>query len=514
MSQEPVEDRHLDTRGEEPGKDSAAQTPPESDETTDDATTDSIVDRTFAIQLRTSADHLELYLDHTQMPDDFDSFVEDVRQELLERGTPEEWLGEEFRKRLLACKETGSLKEVLLLKGVPAKPPKDGYIQWASDYFSTGFMVDEETGAIDYRQRAAQTSVQASDLLAAIMPPEPGKNGQDVYGRTVFADKGEIPSIRVGANVREEAKEKKYYAITSGRIRFSGGLLSVDEVYTVEGNVGLETGHISHPGAVVVQGDIEPGSKVTALGDVEVQGLVDQSDVKTGGNLIVHGGINGGGKSRIVVAGRVHARFINEADMEVNKDVIVEREILQSNIKTRGAVAMQFGRLVGGETVSLMGVLVGQTGSEALVPTTLHVGEDFQLKKKVDKLYKEIDQLEDRRTQIHATVKPILQKAPKKLPDKTKQVVEKLLTESRELDKRVGQLRLQIGRLRANSKRLAKPRVEVSRIMYPETIICMAQDRMKIRDPYRGPIHAIVHKGEIEIRPGKLRWKTEEKDGA
>ena len=89
----------------------------------------------------------------------------------------------------------------------------------------------------------------------------------------------------------------------------------MDEVYHVPGNVDIETGHIKHPGAVLVDGDVLAGARVEADGDIEVRGTVEASYIHTGGSLTVHGGIAGMGEGTVKAAGSVYAKYILEADM-------------------------------------------------------------------------------------------------------------------------------------------------------------------------------------------------------
>jgi len=470
----------------------------------------------FDMVLTVTGDDMRVLLDYHEVPSDLKPILKDIREKLTVRGIPSEHLGEALERRLReAAEHGGSFKHVVLIEGTPASPTEDGFIKWGADYFSPGFVVDEDTGVIDYRKRVAQTSVEAGDRLAMVVPPKPGQNGRDVFGKIVPASKGVWPLVRLGSNVREErndeSQEVSYYATTSGRIRWAAGTLSVDDVYTVEGNVGLATGHIDHPGAVVVEGDIEADSSVKARGDLEVRGIIEQADVRTGGNLIVHGGIIGRGKEKIVVAGRVHARFINDVELEAGRDVVVEREIRQSTIRSRGTVAMQYGRLVGGETTALGGILVGQTGSEALVPTVLIAGRDYRLQAKIESRTQQIGELEERLEKIRRTVAPISARQAR-VSEETRAAIEALLQEAKEINTRIDSIRSHIDQLKGQSKALARPRIEISTMVHPETVLMIEPDRLRVKDELIGPVHATVREGQIKLRHGQLTWKLGEQE--
>jgi hypothetical protein len=471
------------------------------------------------LKVDVSSDRMALRVSYPSIPKKFESFLHILRTELRKRHVAEEFLGVGLFQRVSEVVQNtleegnSRIEDAVVVEGVEPVPPVDGRIEWGGPFFDHGFVVDPETGAIDYRKRAAVTSVTVGQLLATVIPPIPGVNGRDIYGRMVPAPKGAVPAIRPGQHVEENPEERTFHAGIDGRIRWANSILSVDEVFVIDGNVDLKVGHISHLGAVVVEGDIEPDMVVKAKGDIEVHGIIDGADILTGGNLLVHGGITGKQGRKITVAGRVHARFILDAELEVGRDIVVEREVLQSVVKTRGALAMQYGRLVGGQVTALAGILVGQTGSEAHVRTHLNAGVDFRLQQKIERIYKQVDDLEERRTRIRETLEPVL-KGKRPVSDKMKAAIEKIVKEDREIEKQQTELRIRIERLKMQSKAMAQGRVEVSKMMYPETWLNIQGEQLRVCERARGPLYATLVKGDILVRPGRFPTKKREEGPA
>ena len=56
-------------------------------------------------------------------------------------------------------------------------------------FFSRGFEVDPETGALDYRQRTGRSTVEKGELLATIVLGVAGTNGKDVFGEKIVVGK-------------------------------------------------------------------------------------------------------------------------------------------------------------------------------------------------------------------------------------------------------------------------------------------------------------------------------------
>ncbi|HIJ64705.1 MAG TPA: DUF342 domain-containing protein [Candidatus Hydrogenedentes bacterium] len=468
----------------------------------------------FEVSIRVRADRMAVLLNCPKLPSDLELLLERVRTALKGLGIPEEWRGETCIERVRqAAAEAESIKNLIIVKGEPPEPPKDGRIEWGNDFFNSAFVVNEKTGAIDYRKRVAQTSVEAGQLLATVRPPVKGRAGRDVHGRAVAAKKGQWPIFRAGENIREDKEERKYFAAKTGRIRWRARTLSVDEVYVIQGNVGLGTGDIDHPGAVIVKGDIEPGATVKAAGNLEVRGIIDQADVETGGDLVVHRGIVGRGRAPLKVGGSVHAKFINEAELEADEDIVVEREIVQSIVKTRSAVTMRRGRLVGGETTALKGILVAQTGTEALVPTALTVGTDFRLQEEIDERVRQCYELEERREKIRRTVEPIASRGAK-LTKESREAMKRLFEELKELGKRIEGLIAEVNRMKAEAKDNVQMRVEATKIIYPETMLSTPLSQYKVPDEFSGPAYANLVDGEIKLHHGQSPWEWEPSEPA
>ena len=225
------------------------------------------------------------------------------------------------------------------------------------------------------------TSCYKDQRLARLIPPRCGTPGRDVLGGDINVADPLPATIRVGSNVRVEDQEDgstAYYATFDGRIRWADGVLAVDDVYVIKGNVGLETGNIDHPGAVVIEGDIQAGASVTAKGDIIVKGMVEPSNVNASGKLVVNGGVVGRDGFKIELDGGLHAKYVLEATVLTGDDVEVSNEIDRANIKTRGRVVIPKGRITGGHVSARRGIDVGVAGADGLIPTVLSTGFDFE----------------------------------------------------------------------------------------------------------------------------------------
>ena len=279
-------------------------------------------------------------------------------------------------------------RDTVLLSGDPPTEPEDARIEWARDFFRTGFKrADSGADQVDYREREEYLSVEQDEWLATFRPAKSGEPGTDALGRPLAPRKPIPLRVRAGENVRYEEETCRYYAAMPGRIRYANGVLAVDNVLHVGESVGLDTGNIHHPGAVTIRGDIEAGSKVEAAGDIDVSGCIEDAEAICGGNLSVHGGILGE-RAMVRAQGAVRARFMQNAHVRAQGDVWVEREIDNARVRSRGAVTLAHkrGRIAGGAVMALRGVTCEQIGSDASVFTQVVAGEDFEMAERAETL--------------------------------------------------------------------------------------------------------------------------------
>jgi hypothetical protein len=291
-------------------------------------------------------------------------------------------VGEDVLRELLgqACAPGEHLVEFPLLTGQPPQPPRDGEIQWQEDFFAEGFAVDEETGRVNYWERAENRAVAEGQLLAVLLEPREGTPGRTLQDNEIPVPKPRAARLRAGKGVRTEEQDDRtlYHAEFAGRIHLKDGTVTVDDVYQIPGDVSLETGNVRHSGAVVVQGDVKEGARIETDGDVLIKGMVEPADIVCGGSLTVGGGILGDGEHRLEVQGDLNARYLNEAQVRCGGDVNIVGQIDHSQVEAGGAVTAPRGRIAGGTVRAYQGIRVGQAGARGATGTVLIAGSDWR----------------------------------------------------------------------------------------------------------------------------------------
>jgi uncharacterized protein len=460
-------------------------------------------------QFRQSPDGLQLYVTCRTTEEEKSDLLRRIYTALQEFGIPEGENLEKGMERLEeALEKSLRVSDLVLIEGTPPVPPADGLIEWAENYFDRGFVIDEETGAVDYRKRAGKRTVESGELLATRIPPVPGQGGLDIFGKIVPPPKPHAAPLKAGQNVRHDEEKDAFYAEIEGRIRFLSPFLHVDDQLDIPGSINLETGNIRHPGAVYVHENIEADSEVIATGDVEVGGYVEDAVIRSSGVLTVQGGITGAAKKGIYAAGGIKARFIQNSCIESEGDIIVEREIAQSTIRTQGAVVVTNGRIMGGRIIAHGGIVTDQVGSDGLVATWLTAGEDYVLKQRLaekeEKLVKRRETLE----KITDKLRPFKEKGLKQLSPKLKEAVAALLQEAKKIKLSITEIEDEMNHQRKESQKKAKGVVIVRKELFPDAHFTVPPLSMTVRDHVPGPVKVQIIEGELRLLETRLSGRN------
>ena len=284
-----------------------------------------------------------------------------------------------------------------LAAGRHPEPPTDAAVAFFFLHQPQAGAVQED-GSIDFKERGLFPSVQKDALLAECTPPIPGELGWTVRGDEIPAHPPGAAELIAGDGVRLETQDKiqRLYADTDGGVsvqtvetRTPEGPLkrytvAVRPVLQIPGDICYETGSIDFRGNVEIRGSVARGFRAIATGDIAISGSVDAgSEVKSGGNITVRQGIVGE-KTRVSGSGAVAARFVQDARIEADGDLLVGSYIHGAQVRVGGRVRVEGrggsgGGIVGGETWAVLGIVSRNLGSERSAATCLTAGTDPDL---------------------------------------------------------------------------------------------------------------------------------------
>lgn len=322
--------------------------------------------------------------------------VETLHNEGVVKGILKDNIDEIFEKELWN-------QRVLVARGQPAVNGENGYIDYkfkVNPYESIEFKEDEQ-GRVHYDDMDIVQNVVEEQILAVKIPPSKGKDGFKINGDSIPAKDGEDIAMPIGKNVKLSDDSNSILADAQGQAVLSNGLVSVEPILTIEKDVGVETGNITFLGTVIVKGNVDDGYSIKASQNVEIFGSVGKANIEAEGNVVIHGGFQGKEEGYIHAEQNFFAKFVNSANVEVGKDVIVLDGILHSSITAGDRVICQGkkGKIVGGKILASKEINAKELGSYgANTETKLEAGTD-------PKARAQIKQLEDEKLEIEQKLK-------------------------------------------------------------------------------------------------------------
>jgi uncharacterized protein (DUF342 family) len=288
----------------------------------------------------------------------------------------------------------------------------------------------EKNGRVDFRELNLVENVEAGQILATKKPPEEGVAGRSVTGKSLPAKPGKNIQIEIGKNVKLSEDGMSAVSTINGQVLLVAGKINVEPVYTVEGDVNFKTGNILFLGTVIVKGNVEDGFTIKAAGNIEVMGSVGKCILDAEGEIIVHQGILGKSEGNVRAGSNVVAKFIENARVEAEENVLVSDGIIHSFVDANKRILCQGKRasIVGGRLRAATEIHAKTLGSVAGTETILEVGIDPKRKEKLSLALKRKEELEKELEELVRNISTLenLKKVQRNFPEDKQKNLEEL----------------------------------------------------------------------------------------
>ena len=342
-----------------------------------------------------------------------------------------------------------------------------------------------EDGTVDFRNLGLIETIDEGKPLAKIIDPTDGLQGTNVFGKPVPSVPGKpAPKLPKGKNTKQSSDGKELIAERSGQIVMSGSSISVSELLEIKQDVDNSTGNIDFNGSIVINGNIRQGFRVSAVGNIEVKGLIEGAEVTCEGNLIADKGIIGMNSSSIKVNGSISARTIQEANIEVGGDII-SNAIMHSHVRCNGRIVLAGkGLLVGGDVFCREAVTVNIIGSSLGTHTEIKTGIEPRLLENYKELVNEFKtiqkQAEDITKELAVMGKPENVNA---MPEYKKKSYIKTLYEAKSVQDKFKAKRIEVSNARSELEAFKHSgKILVNTAVYPGVNVQIGNAVISIRD--------------------------------
>lgn len=290
----------------------------------------------------------------------------------------------------------GSELEVLIARGRPAIDGEDAQFkpltQDARERVLQPQRVDGDK--VDMRNLGDIISVEPGTELLRRIPPTSGSAGFTVKGLSLEPIAGQDRSLNPGQGTVVSADDPNLLlANRQGLPRLLDNSAHVDDVLTMR-KVDATTGHVNYEGSIVVSGNIGPGMRVVAGGDITVNGYVDSAFLQADGNITITKGVIGqqaeqheledstsppDHSTQVIANGSIWVSYSQYATLRAAKGVIVDKQLTHCHVVTEGTLCLggegkeARGKLIGGTVDTCTHVYAGQLGAPAGTRTCINI---------------------------------------------------------------------------------------------------------------------------------------------
>jgi uncharacterized protein len=301
------------------------------------------------------------------------------------------------------CESDKPLRNIVIAECIYPEMGEKARLEYFVDINARRKAVVQNDGSIDFRDLGEISSASTDQALYRKVPPTIGKPGKNVLGKEIPGLLGKDLTINTGVGTEIDADDPNLVrASRDGEILLTNGIVQISDVFNVIGNVDYSTGNLQFNGAVKVNGDVNSGFKIEADGDVEIRGFVENAEVISGNDVIIHGGFSGMGDGIVKAKRDVIAKYVENQTIHADRDIIISGHSYHSNLTAGRSVIVTGSQsaIVGGECKAETGVNSNRLGSINGTKTVIKVGYNKEISDRLFQSEKEIARIEEEKHKL------------------------------------------------------------------------------------------------------------------
>ena len=363
--------------------------------------------------------------------------------------------------------------DFVVARGKEVIQGKDAQIEYGFNTEMHKRPVHKEDGRVDYFNLATITFCHKGDVLAKIIPEQPGEAGMDVYGKLVKPKDVKKETIKFGKNTELSEDKMTLTSLVEGHVSLANGKVTVANVYSVK-DVDTSTGNIDFEGSIEISGNVAANFEVKAGGNVVVNGYVEAARIIAGGNIIIAKGMNGMGNGYLRAGGDIVVKFLENVRV-VTGGYLETDAILHCTVSAGSDVRAdgKRGMIVGGYVQAANTVTAKVIGASMGALTTVEVGVKPLIKSQYERIQKALEENEKTSKAAQVVVDNFKEKQKKGVQFNERQVryIRSVNTLVKEKAAEAQQLSVRLERLKAMMEVQKKAEIVVSGQVHANTTI-------------------------------------------
>jgi len=421
-------------------------------------------------------------------PPDAGASAEEILAELKTLGLVGDDRSRQAIERFAAAVAGGGVPEpVIAARGEPPQHDQHGQIEKLYKEASQPQEGSEQSDGDrqSHYDRSSIVTVKEGEQIVRLVPPVPGRNGVDVFGKEIARKLAREVELRLGNNVRQEGQY--VIATCDGKLEWQGDKVDINPKLEIRGDVDFSVGNIDFAGAVVIHKNILDLFRVSSGGDIAVHGMAEAAEVHAGGDLEIIGGMTGKDKGVFCAGRNIKSKYITNATVRAGGNIEVRTEVLQCQIICCGRLIVENGPLVAGRVVATGGAKLKQLGSDANVKTLVEIGIDEELRTKCEQVAPEVKAHRQKAEKVRKIVEPLLQNQ-KHLTNQQREKATELLYQASELEEQADNLIEELRQVAHKAQNKGVAEIEITGTIYPGVTIRFPRVQSTISQPLAGPL--------------------------
>ncbi len=344
----------------------------------------------------------------------------------------------------------------------------------------------EEMPADAYPVQAI-TRVEAGQRFARIQPAVSPKPGRDLFGEEVPAN-GSGEPLQLDPTIQHaEDDPSVLVAGVSGQVIQDELNVRIEPVYLIDGDIGLETGHVRTAAPIWVEGRICDRFAAQSDHHITTTSAIESAHVMSRRSIYVRRGIIGRQNGLVDAAEDIVAKFATDAFLKAGRDMVIGKQAMNSHLCAGRHLRAPAAGLIGGSAYIRETMHVASVGSDADIPTRIVLGVRTEVVFRLTTVAKRIRAARATLQRIQDLI-DLLEAGKSNLNVEQRRVLRGLVSQTEDAEQAITGDEKEYTTLLDNLFADGPTSLHVEKVINPKTTLCIRDRMTRFDREVRGPV--------------------------